>query len=108
MVMTTNIIEIMPDDMPNWMQEAMEAGQLAKICIEKNKTKKDYIIEQSNIIRKLRREKTELAKSRFKLNERLLNRITKLEAQLKEEGGLCPHCGYNCHGKSFFCLLPKT
>jgi hypothetical protein len=79
----SNIIEIMPDNMPSWMQEAMEVGQLAKVCMEKNETKKDYIIEQSGIIKKLRREKTELAKSRFELNERLLKRIAELKAGIK-------------------------
>jgi Ni,Fe-hydrogenase I large subunit len=74
-----NIIEIMPDNMPRWMQEAMESGRLAKVCMEKNEAKKDYIIEQSKIIKKLRREKTELAKSRFELNERLLARIEELK-----------------------------
>ena len=29
------IIEIMPDDMPDWMQEAIDRGELARVCMDR-------------------------------------------------------------------------
>jgi hypothetical protein len=44
-----HITEIIPDDLPEWANEAMADGQLFRVCIEKA-TSKDDLLEMAWVI----------------------------------------------------------
>jgi hypothetical protein len=48
--MMNNIVEIMPDEMPEWMQEAINEGRLASAAIEKTEQQKATIDALNKVV----------------------------------------------------------
>ncbi len=47
-----HITEIIPDDIPEWANEAMAEGQLFRVCIERA-TSKDDLLEDDGVLTEL-------------------------------------------------------
>ncbi len=48
--MMNHITEIIPDDIPEWANEAMAAGQLFRVCIDRATSKDDFLEDEGVLI----------------------------------------------------------